>query len=82
VAAVGGVFRISQVEGRQRALNRWPSRETVMKRMLVAVAIALVPVAVAPALASTNAGSLNSQPAAAAERPTICFYFGPWKYCI
>jgi hypothetical protein len=53
-----------------------------MKRMLIAVAIALVPLTVAPALASTNAGSLHAQPAGAAERPTICFIFGPWKYCI
>src|SRR5262245_28744906 len=82
VAAVRGVFRIRQVEGRQRALNGWPSREIVMKRMLVAVAIALIPLTVAPALASPNSGSLNPQLSKALERPRICFEFAFWKYCI
>jgi hypothetical protein len=53
-----------------------------MKRMLVAVAIALVPLTVAPALASTNAGSLKAQALGAAERPRICFTFAFWTYCI
>jgi hypothetical protein len=53
-----------------------------MKRMLVAVAIALTPLTVAPALAATNAGSSTAQVSAAADRPVICFVFGPWKYCI
>ena len=53
-----------------------------MKRMLVAVVLALVPLTVAPALASTRAGSSNVRPAAAAERPKICFEFAFWKYCI
>ena len=51
-----------------------------MKRMLVALAIALVPLTVSPALASTNAGSV--QLSAAAAWPTICFEFAFWKYCI
>jgi hypothetical protein len=55
-----------------------------MKRMLIAVAIALVPltVTVAPALAATNGGSSTAQATDTAERPRICFVFGPWKYCI
>jgi hypothetical protein len=82
VSGVRGVIRICQVEGRRRAQSGWPSRETVMKRMLVAVAIALVPLTVAPALASTNAGSLKAQALGAAERPRICFTFAFWTYCI
>jgi len=50
--------------------------------MLIAVAIALVPLTVAPALASTNAASPNAQLSDTSERPKICFVFGPWKYCI
>jgi len=48
-----------------------------MKRMLVAVAIALLPLTVAPVLAATNASDAPNP-----ERPKICFVFGPWKYCI
>jgi hypothetical protein len=57
-----------------------------MKKMLVAVALALVPLTVSPALASTVAGSSKASKArtasAAAERPKICFEFAFWKYCI
>jgi len=56
--------------------------EAVMKRMLIAVAIALIPVTVAPVLAATNTESVNAQAADTSERPKICFVFGPWKYCI
>jgi hypothetical protein len=60
----------------------WPSKETVMKRMLDVVAIALVLLTVAPVLPATNAGSSNPQFAAVAAWPTICFEFAFWKYCI
>ena len=53
-----------------------------MKRMLIALAIALVPLTVAPALASTSAGSAKVQLSAPAVWPTICFEFAFWKYCI
>jgi hypothetical protein len=44
-----------------------------MKRIVVALAIALLPLTVTSVLAATNDS---------AERPKICFVFGPWKYCI
>jgi hypothetical protein len=56
-------------------------KETVMKRMLVALAIALVPLTVAPALALTKAEPSEVQLSVAAW-PTICFEFAFWKYCI
>lgn len=43
-----------------------------MKRMVVALAFALIPLTVTSALAATTTE----------ERPKICFEFGPWKYCI
>lgn len=53
-----------------------------MKRMLVALAIALVPLTVTSALASTNAGPSKVQRSAVTAWPTICFEFAFWKYCI
>jgi hypothetical protein len=50
-----------------------------MKKMLVALAIALVPVTVSPAFAATVRPSKASVVAA---WPTICFEFAFWKYCI
>ena len=55
-------------------------KETVMKTMLVAVVIALVPVNLTGELSFKHAES--STIAAPAERPRICFEFALWKYCI
>jgi hypothetical protein len=52
-----------------------------MKRMLIALAIALIPLTVTPALAETDTRPSKAQ-LSAAELPRICFVFGPWKYCI
>jgi hypothetical protein len=52
-----------------------------MKRMLVAVALALVPLTTSPASAHARPSHVHAA-AVAAERPQICFVFGPWKYCI
>ena len=51
-----------------------------MKRMLIAVALALMPLALAPP-SSSSAASLKIQPTVMAW-PTICFEFAFWKYCI
>jgi hypothetical protein len=51
-----------------------------MKTMLVAVVIALAPVNLTGELSFIHAGS--STIGAPAERPRICFQFGPWTYCI
>jgi len=53
-----------------------------MKRMLVALAIALVALNVAPARSPVHAGSSTPPFAAVAAWPTICFEFAFWKYCI
>jgi hypothetical protein len=53
-----------------------------MKRMLVALAIALIPLTVTPALAATNAGPSKVQLSPVAAWPTVCFEFAFWKYCI
>ena len=53
-----------------------------MKTMLVAVVIALAPVNLTGELSFIHAGSSRASIGAPAERPQICFQFGPWKYCI
>jgi len=53
-----------------------------MKKMLVAVAIALVPLTVSPAFAQSRLSSNHAAAASDDARPKICFVFGPWKYCI
>jgi len=53
-----------------------------MKTMLVAVVIALAPVNLTGELSFIHAGSSRGSIGAPAERPQICFEFGPWKYCI
>lgn len=53
-----------------------------MKRMLVALAIGLAALSVAPARSSVHAGSSAPPFAAVAAWPTICFEFAFWKYCI
>jgi hypothetical protein len=50
--------------------------------MLVAVVIALAPVNLTGELSFIHAGSSKASIAAPAERPTICFEFAFWKYCI
>jgi hypothetical protein len=57
-------------------------KETVMKTMLVAVIIALVPVNLTGELSFIHAESSKASIAAPAERPRICFEFAFWKYCI
>jgi hypothetical protein len=53
-----------------------------MKTMLVALAFALGPLNVAQAPSPVHAGSSKAPFGVAAERPTICFEFAFWKYCI
>ena len=52
-----------------------------MKRFLIAVAIALMPLALATPTAA-SAAPLKLQPNVVAAWPTICFEFAFWKYCI
>jgi len=66
--AVGGVSRKS-------------GRFLRMKKMLVALALALVPLTTLPALAYAQPSQVQAA-SVAADRPQICFVFGPWKYCI
>jgi hypothetical protein len=68
--------------GPAQSSGRTAFKETVMKAIVVAVVIALVPVNVAPALSSIHAGSSKASIGAPAAWPTICFQFGFWKYCI
>ena len=80
MSGVAAVLRICGVKADERTGVAF--KETVMKTMLVAVVIALVPVNLTGELSFIHAESSKSTIAAPAERPTICFEFAFWKYCI
>ena len=80
VSGVRGLLRICQVEGRQRISSEGPSKETVMKKMLVAVALAVVSLTIAPAPTNVRTSDrLSALPAPPIE--PICIVIWGQKIC-